>query len=92
MGITDVKCIKEVNLAETDKVVSVSPYFEITREDGTVEQAPARTDNRHYWEVKEWYENQETKPFEWQFEDLADPHFEETIYLAKEGEEEPETE
>lgn len=91
MEIKDVQYITKVPLADTDEFASVSPYFDITRIDGTVEQAPANIDNRHYWEVKEWYDNQDSKPFEFAFEELAEPEFEETIY-PPEPEEESETE
>lgn len=80
MDIKDVQYITRIQLAETDTFVDVPPYFEITRADGIVEQAPANTDNRHYWEVKEWYGAQEVKPFEFEFEELPEPVFAETIY------------
>lgn len=54
--------------------------FLITYEDDTTLTVPNDTTNRHYWEVKEWYDAQETKPFDFTFEELPEPVFAETIY------------
>lgn len=52
---------------------------------------PNDPSNRHYWDVKDWYDAQEVKPFNFAFEELAEPVFEETIY-PPEPEETDETE
>lgn len=41
---------------------------------------PNEPNNSQYWLVKEWYDAQEVKPFEFTFEELSEPEFEETIY------------
>lgn len=63
--------------------------FLVTREDGSETIIPNDPANADYWRVKEWYDNQQNKPFDFEFEQLPEANFEETIYPE---EEESETE
>lgn len=45
--------------------------------------------NSQYWLVKEWYDAQKTKPFDFKFEEVGEPNFAETIYPEPEETEEP---
>lgn len=49
-------------------------------EAGTQRSIPDDPRNADYWVVKEWFEAQETKPFEYDFEEMPEPVFAETIY------------
>jgi hypothetical protein len=67
--------------------------FLVTTEEGDTIYVPNEPLNSDYWLVREWYDQQETKPFEFQFEQTPEPQFEETIYPPEpESEEEGETE
>jgi hypothetical protein len=56
--------------------------FEVTTSDKQVLSVPNDTANAHYWLVKEWYDAHEVKPFEFEFEELPEPKFAETVYPA----------
>lgn len=47
--------------------------FNITLQDDSQLQVPINVENRHYWVVKEWYELQNDKPFNFNFEKLPEP-------------------
>lgn len=75
--------IKEGTLEDGLPVASRPESFvfdvEAVGADGII-SVPNNPTNAHYWLVKEWYDNQDKKPFDFQFEELAEPEFEETIY------------
>lgn len=65
--------IKSVMLyipTKQEKLMGGKPSFKITSDDDEVVgiDVPIDKNNRHYWEVKEWYDKQEPKPFEFSFQ------------------------
>lgn len=56
--------------------------FEITTVDGQTLVVPNDTANTHYWAIKDWYDAQEEKPFDFEFEELPEPNFSDTVYQA----------
>lgn len=68
MKITDVK----FEQPDKEKYPGANDIFRVTFEDGTESLVPAEaTDNRHYREVKEWYEAQKKPPFKFKFKKLV---------------------
>lgn len=62
--------IKKVKLLEDSTVIT---SFQVTLKDGQEMVIPASPENRHYWEVREWYLSQKKEPFEFKFEELVEP-------------------
>lgn len=64
---------------ENGELIPVTtPHFRVTREDDSMVSVPVDPGNSDYWEVKSWYEAQNPKPFDFVFEDLPEPMFEES--------------
>lgn len=89
--------IKKVELLVPDELqeqMGAKPSFSITTDENMMAVlVPTDSTNANYWLVKEWYDNQETKPFDFQFEQMPEPEFEDTIYPPEpEENEEGETE
>lgn len=88
MEIKDVQLhiLPEIKSGETQDGLPLAPRPEVVsflvdvKGEGGDVMVPAEPNNSQYWLVKEWYDAQEVKPFEFTFEELAEPEFEETIY------------
>jgi hypothetical protein len=82
--------IVNVELVTDDGVgLAVEPQFRVQFDNDIQGIVPNNPDNRHYWEVKVWYDAQKTKPFDFKFEEMPEPNFAETIYPESEETEEP---
>jgi hypothetical protein len=57
---------------ETQKKMGAQVGFILHYSDGTVSHAPIDPTNRFYWEVKHWCEQQETPPFNFDFDGYAE--------------------
>lgn len=69
--------IKNVQL---DQDINRAVRFAVTTADDAVTYIPNEPLNRHYAEVREWFQSQEEKPFDFEFEEVGEPVFAETIY------------
>lgn len=60
--------IEKIELVTEDAGIAVAPQFRITEVSGLSHMVPADPSNRHFFEVRDWYEAQENKPFEFDFD------------------------
>lgn len=68
----DIKTVKLTDVLDLENKPTGEKLFLIVDEDGTEVFATTSPDNRHYWEVREWYLKQKKSPFEFDFEDTPE--------------------
>jgi len=66
----EIRFAKKIELITKDGNIEVEPQFRVTFEDKRSMMVPANPENRHYLEIKEWFDEQSKKPFKFKFEDL----------------------
>lgn len=60
--------VVKIELVTEDGGVDVQPQFIVTFDDKKSMAVPADKENRHYFDVKAWYNAQTKKPFKFDFE------------------------
>jgi hypothetical protein len=67
----EIKNVDYTHLTDEEKLVGKQISFIVEFADGTITSVPFDPNNRHYWEVKEWMNKQEVKPFKFDFDAYA---------------------
>lgn len=92
----DIEKVELLGNTKEQQANGMRPQFYVKTTDGNKVYVPIdEPANRHYLEVKNWYNNQETKPFDFDFptpvEDEARGNFAPPVEVEPEELEEPET-